>query len=314
MNYSQYVEQHQQLTDQFEAVAKEFEGLRETYDKAAPEARSDLEPALKDSMNRVESARADLSALESQEPKQEPEQEPEQKLEVDVFEVASGISDVAEKFSTFKEAITALAMLGNVYATDLPLDPILEPSPSIQSEQPAEPSQDIGKDLQDLARSPKEQKEEIAEQMNEFRESVQSYDDAYENANGRSGEDILVQNESELPNLQPDSQHEMKSEITQEQSYTAPDYDTAMSERMDDIHAGIAQGKGFANAVNDANENLYAKVTGEAYNGSPEDLSESLTQAIAASYGSESKQAFEQANAPQQNLQQQQEEQQNMTY
>jgi hypothetical protein len=68
MNYSQYLEQHQQLTKELDGASKEFENLRSSYDSASPEARSNLEPELKESMNRVEAVRSDLSSLESQNP------------------------------------------------------------------------------------------------------------------------------------------------------------------------------------------------------------------------------------------------------
>ncbi len=225
MNYSQYLEQHQQLTKELDGASKEFEDLRSSYDSASPEARSNLEPELKESMNRVEAVRSDLSSLESQNPQHEADRVSgvvaEQKEAIEPFEIMDSVSDLADKMQKFAQVLTVMTTL-SAPGADLPLDyATVEASPTVQTEQkPIEESKDIGEGLEDietLRGGPKQQKDETEEQVNTFRESSQSNDDAYTNA--RSREDILDKFEQSYRNDVPQLENQQQQEQNQGISY-----------------------------------------------------------------------------------------------
>jgi len=225
MNYSQYLEQHQQLTKELDGASKEFENLRSSYDSASPEARSNLEPELKESMNRVEAVRSDLSSLESQNPQHEADRVsgvvPEQEEAINPFEIMASVSDLAKKALDFTKVLSVMTTLSTP-GGDLPLDyETVEASHTVQTEQkPVEESKDIGDGLEDietLRGGPKQQKEETEEQAKAFHESSQSNDDTY--AKARSREDILNKFEESYRNDVPELENQQQQEQSQGISY-----------------------------------------------------------------------------------------------
>lgn len=302
MNYSQYLEQHQQLTQELDGASKEFEDLRSRYDSASTEERSNLESELKESMNKVETARSNLYSLESQNPQNEVDRAsgvvPEEAI--DWFEIIESASDLAKEALNYsKQTIAAVAMFANSQMADLPMDLNWETTPTVQSEQkPIEESEDIGEGsegIETLRGGAKRRNEEMQEQVNKVGESSQIYDDSYANANVQSGEDILVQNDIDVQ-----------------------DYKTLMSDWNQEIESGIINtDDNMATLVNNANQNLYQKLTGESYEGSSEDLSHLVAEKLGEHFGIEDKNEFEQLNekyVPQLESQQEQEQSQKISY
>lgn len=314
MNYSQYLEQHQQLTNQLEQASKEFEDLRAKYDSASPEVRSELEPELKESMNQVEAAQTALSSLEYQNPEYEQERKDplvygDTKLDQNWQEHWQNHSDpvIEERFETALDSYQQAGytdeqalqhMKGTNFNREVEVVTI-QPGEVLTQYQVPE-SNKVGNyftqesnaselGIEGLSIASQNRKPECY-LVNQEIQALKSTSADLQNWRGNSelfygeGTQYFIAKE-DLSSLT--KVFEQKPLENQE---------TLMSEWSQDISSGIANtDNDLATIVNEANQNLYTKLTGESYEGTSEELSHALTEQLEESFGVECKEKFEQS-------------------
>ncbi|QLE59986.1 polymorphic toxin type 46 domain-containing protein [Nostoc sp. TCL26-01] len=360
MNYSQYLEQHQQLTQELDGASKEFEDLRSRYDSASIEERSNLESELKESMNKVETARSNLYSLESQNPEYKQAREEGQsdtRLDKSWQEHWQNHPDsvVRERFETAynfyqqagyndKEALQE--MKGINFNREVSVETIQPDEVLKQYQNPGTNkvgnyfTQDSDKSelgIQGDSISNQERKPEFYVANKEIK-ALKSTNSDVENwtknkeLNYGGGTQYFVAKEDldsltsvfqkntiNSPEIDPPGITTSVSDLPQQMNdIDVQDYKTLMSDWNQEIESGIINtDDNMATLVNNANQNLYQKLTGESYEGSSEDLSHSVAEKVGEHFGIENKNEFEQLNekyVPQLENQQQQEQSQKISY
>jgi flagellar biosynthesis chaperone FliJ len=270
MDYIQYCRQHEADENELDAASHAFEKLREEYDRTPIGDRSPLEPVLKEATDRVESARSDLTGLEREYPAYEAARQDGMTSE-QVHEgqgVSSNLEALREGLEGIKDiarSYAAAAAIGGAMAThpiDVPLDGTYITDSPIQLEERAPEMPDLEEAFANMARRPEEMAEAITAAYEEMSQADQDVTAAYQNA----------------------------------VSSSASGFDAMLSQYRLEVASGVAQHGNWDQAVDEAQENLYARLTGTNFEGAREDLSQSVDEAIEHEYGTSCRETFEQVS------------------